>query len=119
VCVCVCMHANILACVKSSESLPPTQTKHNKQIFTITLYPLYATHLTAVRPHAHTHQMRVLCNHFMAAHTRIIYRSSHLTNSNHLLFMWFYVEKSCHFQANTGNSISNLYPENLTGFYNH
>jgi len=103
VCVCVCVYArisacmctqaHIQACMQSSESLPPAQTKHIKWWFTVTLYPLYATHQTTVRPHAHTHQMCVLYNHLMVAYTRITHKSSHLTNSNHLLFMWFYVEK--------------------------
>jgi len=63
VCVCVCVHACALihACVQSSESVPPTQTKHNKQLFTVTVYALYTTHQTNVRSHAHTHQMCMLC----------------------------------------------------------
>jgi hypothetical protein len=34
---------------------------HNKQLFTVNLYPLHATHQTTVGPHTDIHQMHVLC----------------------------------------------------------
>ena len=88
-CVRACVH--IHACVQSIKSLISTQTKQNKQLFAVTLHPLYATHQTTGRPHTHTHHICVLCIIFWQHTQRAIHRSSHLTNSNTLLFMCFYV----------------------------